>query len=176
VLAKKAKDEEEIAQTASARARNKVLELQQSRQRMNDLLDDYKQRALDAQSKLQTMAQATNSRQFLMQLQTLVDRVDNDLKVALRELEQAKAEKEGRPVHADPLEEKKDRLKIRKQEKLLKQMKLWPLFELEISLMPMLLAMRQRGVRVDLKAAERLYDTMLKKQTDENRNFGVSIW
>ena len=76
---------------ASARARNKVLELQQSRQRMNDLLDDYKQRALDAQSKLQTMAQATNSRQFLMQLQTLVDRVDNDLKVALRELEQAKA-------------------------------------------------------------------------------------
>jgi flagellar export protein FliJ len=91
VLAKKAKDEEEIAQTASARARNKVLELQQSRQRMNDLLDDYKQRALDAQSKLQTMAQATNSRQFLMQLQTLVDRVDNDLKVALLELEQAKA-------------------------------------------------------------------------------------
>ena len=91
VLTKKAKDEEEIAQTASARARNKVLELQQSRQRMNDLLDDYKQRALDAQSKLQTMAQATNSRQFLMQLQTLVDRVDNDLKVALRELEQAKA-------------------------------------------------------------------------------------
>jgi len=91
VLAKKAKDEEELAQTASARARNKVLELQQSRQRMNDLLDDYKQRALDAQSKLQTMAQATNSRQFLMQLQTLVDRVDNDLKVALRELEQAKA-------------------------------------------------------------------------------------
>ena len=91
VLAKKAKDEEEIAQTASARARNKVLELQQSRQRMNDLLDDYKQRALDAQSKLQTMAQATNSRQFLMQLQTLADRVDNDLKVALRELEQAKA-------------------------------------------------------------------------------------
>jgi flagellar export protein FliJ len=91
VLAKKAKDEEETAQTASARARNKVLELQQSRQRMNDLLDDYKQRALEAQSKLQTMAQATNSRQFLLQLQTLVNRVDADLKVALRELEQAKA-------------------------------------------------------------------------------------
>jgi flagellar export protein FliJ len=91
VLVKKAKDEEETAQTASARARNKVLELQQSRQRMNDLLDDYKQRALEAQSKLQTMAQATNSRQFLLQLQTLVNRVDADLKVALRELEQAKA-------------------------------------------------------------------------------------
>ncbi|NBX61344.1 MAG: hypothetical protein EBT67_02730 [Betaproteobacteria bacterium] len=91
VLAKKAKDEEEVAQTAAARARNKVLELQQSRQRMSDLLDDYKQRALAAQSQLQTMAQATNSRQFLLQLQSLVDRVDADLKVALRELEQAKA-------------------------------------------------------------------------------------
>jgi flagellar export protein FliJ len=90
-LAKKAKDEEEVAQTAAARARNKVLELQQSRQRMSDLLDDYKQRALAAQSQLQTMAQATNSRQFLLQLQSLVDRVDADLKVALRELEQAKA-------------------------------------------------------------------------------------
>ena len=91
VLAKKAKDEEEVAQTAAARARNKVLELQQSRQRMSDLLDDYKQRALAAQSQLQTMAQATNSRQFLLQLQSLVDQVDADLKVALRELEQAKA-------------------------------------------------------------------------------------
>jgi flagellar export protein FliJ len=91
VLAKKAKDEEEVAQTAAARARNKVVELQQSRQRMSDLLDDYKQRALAAQSQLQTMAQATNSRQFLLQLQSLVDRVDADLKVALRELEQAKA-------------------------------------------------------------------------------------
>jgi len=91
VLAKKAKDEEEVAQTAAARARNKVLELQQSRQRMSDLLDDNKQRALAAQSQLQTMAQATNSRQFLLQLQSLVDRVDADLKVALRELEQAKA-------------------------------------------------------------------------------------
>ena len=91
VLTKKAKDEEEVAQTACARARNKVLELQQSRQRMNDLLEDYKQRALAAQSQLQTMAQPTNSRQFLLQLQNLVDRVDTDLKVALRELEQAKA-------------------------------------------------------------------------------------
>jgi flagellar export protein FliJ len=91
VLTKKAKDEEEVAQTASARARNKVLDLQQSRQRMNDLLEDYKQRALAAQSQLQTMAQATNSRQFLLQLQSLVDKVDADLKVALRELEQAKA-------------------------------------------------------------------------------------
>jgi flagellar export protein FliJ len=90
VLAKKAKDEEETAQTAAARARNKVLELQQSRQRMDVLLQDYKQRALVSQAQLQTMSQTTNSRQFLLQLQSLVNRVDEDLRVALRELEQAK--------------------------------------------------------------------------------------
>ncbi len=89
VLAKKAKDEEETAQTAAARARNKVLELQQSRQRMDVLLQDYKQRALVSQAQLQSMSQTTNSRQFLLQLQSLVNRVDEDLRVALRELEQA---------------------------------------------------------------------------------------
>ena len=91
VLAKKAKDEEETAQTAAGRARNKVLELQQSRQRMSMLLQDYKQRALESQARLQSMSQTTNSRQFLLQLQNLVNRVDEDLRVALRELEQAKA-------------------------------------------------------------------------------------
>ena len=91
VLAKKAKDEEETAQTAAAKARNKVLELQQSRQRMNDLLEDYKQRAISSQAQLQTMSQTTNSRQFLLQLQSLVNRVDDDLRMALRELEQAKS-------------------------------------------------------------------------------------
>ena len=88
VLAKKAKDEEETAQTAAARARNKVLELQQSRQRMDVLLQDYKERALVSQAQLQSMSQTTNSRQFLLQLQSLVNRVDEDLRVALRELEQ----------------------------------------------------------------------------------------
>jgi flagellar export protein FliJ len=91
VLAKKAKDEEETAQTAAAKARNKVLELQQSRQRMNDFLEDYKQRAIASQAQLQTMSQTTNSRQFLLQLQSLVNRVDDDLRMALRELEQAKS-------------------------------------------------------------------------------------
>jgi hypothetical protein len=90
VLAKKAKDEEETAQTAAAKARNKVLELQQSRQRMDALLQDYKQRALESQAKLQSMSQTVNSRQFLLQLQSLVNRVDDDLRNALRELEQAK--------------------------------------------------------------------------------------
>ena len=91
VLAKKAKDEEDTAQTAAAKARNKVIELQQSRHRMNELLEDYKKRAIASQAQLQTMSQTTNSRQFLLQLQSLVNRVDEDLQVALRALEQAKS-------------------------------------------------------------------------------------
>jgi len=90
VLTQKAQDEEDTAQTALARARARVLELQQSRERMNDLLEDYKQKTLAAQAEVQTMSQATNSRQFLMQLLSLVSRVDEDLQVGLRELEQAK--------------------------------------------------------------------------------------
>ena len=61
------------------------------RSRMNDLLEDYKQKTLAAQAQVQTMSQATNSRQFLLQLLSLVSRVDQDLQMALRELEQAKA-------------------------------------------------------------------------------------
>jgi hypothetical protein len=71
VLAKKAQDEEDTAQTAAAKARNKVIELQQSRHRMNELLEDYKKRAIASQAQLQTMSQTTNSRQFLLQLQQL---------------------------------------------------------------------------------------------------------
>ena len=91
VLTQKAQDEEDTAQTALAQARARVLELQQSRERMNDLLEDYKQKTLAAQAQVQTMSQATNSRQFLLQLLSLVSRVDQDLQMALRELEQAKA-------------------------------------------------------------------------------------
>jgi flagellar export protein FliJ len=53
-------------------------------------LADYKRRALDNQTKLQTMADTTNSRQFMLNLQELVNRVDTDLQVALAALERAK--------------------------------------------------------------------------------------
>ena len=53
---------------------------------------------------------------------------------------------------------------IKKQIPVLKKLDLWELFELEISLLRMLLAMRQRGVRVDLKRAEQLYEEMTNKQ------------
>jgi hypothetical protein len=48
-------------------------------------------------------------------------------------------------------------LRIFAQQKTqLERLDLWPLFEMEISLVPMLLAMRQRGVAVDVKYAEGL--------------------
>ena len=90
MLAKKARDEEENAQTAAAKARNKVLEQQQSRKRMDALLQDYKQRALESQTRLQSMSQTTNIRQFLLQLQSLVNRIDEDLRIALRDFDQSK--------------------------------------------------------------------------------------
>jgi DNA polymerase I-like protein with 3'-5' exonuclease and polymerase domains len=56
---------------------------------------------------------------------------------------------------------------------------LWDLFELESRLVPMLLAMRQRGIRVDLDAAERTKDD-LTRQIDEGtawlrRETGVDV-
>ena len=90
VLAKKAKDDEELAQQAQTQARQRVEQLQASRQRMDNLLNDYKRRALENQTKLQSMADATNNRQFMLQLQELVNRVDKDLVAALAAYERSK--------------------------------------------------------------------------------------
>jgi DNA polymerase I-like protein with 3'-5' exonuclease and polymerase domains len=51
-----------------------------------------------------------------------------------------------------------------KQKPKLKEQALWDLFILESKLIPMLLAMRQRGVRVDLERAQRLYDDLEQRQ------------
>jgi flagellar export protein FliJ len=90
ILAKKAKDDEETAQDALTQVRKKVEHLRASRQRMDDLLNDYKQRAIENQAKVHSMADATNNRQFMLNLQELVNRVDKDLRVALAELDRAK--------------------------------------------------------------------------------------
>jgi DNA polymerase I-like protein with 3'-5' exonuclease and polymerase domains len=50
------------------------------------------------------------------------------------------------------------------QRKKLERLKLWQLFEMEISLIPMLLAMRRRGVAVDIPYAERLYRSFNRRQ------------
>lgn len=78
VLTKKAKDEEETAQIALAQAAKKVQDLQASLARMNTLLQEYKDKATIAQASFHSMAQTANNRQFILQLQDLVSRVEQD--------------------------------------------------------------------------------------------------
>jgi flagellar export protein FliJ len=90
VLTKKAKDTEELLQRSYANAQKKLRALQDSRHRMDTLLDDYKKRALESQALLHSMVDTTNQRQFILHLQDLVSRVDKDIIQASLELEGAK--------------------------------------------------------------------------------------
>lgn len=58
------------------------------------------------------------------------------------------------------------RIFAKQEVELRKKGRLWDLFLMESKLMPMLLAMRQRGVRVDLDRAEQLYQELTIKQDD----------
>ena len=87
VLTKKAKDTEELLQRSYADAQKKLRALQESRHRMDTLLDDYKKRALESQALLHSMVDTTNQRQFILHLQDLVNRVEKDIVKASVELE-----------------------------------------------------------------------------------------
>lgn len=69
-----------------------------------------------------------------------------------------------------------------KQKKLLEQEDLWDLFVLESKLIPMLHAMKRRGVAVDLDAAQRRYDELtirqaqLQKKLDRMAGSEVAVW
>ena len=58
------------------------------------------------------------------------------------------------------------RIFARQQIELKKRGRLWELFLMESKLIPMLLAMRQRGVRVDLEKAEQLYQKLTEQQAE----------
>jgi flagellar export protein FliJ len=87
VLTKKAKDTEELLQRSYADAQKKLRALEESRHRMDTLLDDYKKRALESQALLHSMVDSTNQRQFILHLQDLVSRVEKDIIQASIELE-----------------------------------------------------------------------------------------
>lgn len=53
-----------------------------------------------------------------------------------------------------------------KQKPELEKQNLWGLFEMESKLIPMLVQMRKRGIRVDVAAAERMRDRMKRKYAD----------
>jgi DNA polymerase I-like protein with 3'-5' exonuclease and polymerase domains len=71
------------------------------------------------------------------------------------------------------------RIFARQQIELKKRRRLWDLFILESKLIPMLLAMRQRGVRIDLDQAEQLYEKLTRQQAQTSNQIqhltGVEI-
>lgn len=88
VLAKKAKEKCDEAHAEVSKARQRVAHLQQSRERMAMLYQDYVQRSHEAEKKLHSMAETLNFRGFMQQLQVLIARVDEDLLKAQQNLAQ----------------------------------------------------------------------------------------
>jgi flagellar export protein FliJ len=108
LLAKKAKEKSDAAQAALVKAREKVHQLQASREKMQLLYQDYVQRSIEAEKKAHTIAQTMNFRAFMQQIQTLIQRVEVDLQTAQKQLEtcqQALQEAELKRVKMDALVE-----------------------------------------------------------------------
>jgi flagellar export protein FliJ len=88
VLAKKAKEKCDEAHAEVSKSRQRVVHLQQSRERMAMLYQDYVRRSQEAEKKLHSMAETLNFRGFMQQLQALIARVDEDLLKAQQNLAQ----------------------------------------------------------------------------------------
>ena len=86
VLAKKAKEKCEEAHANLTKGRQRVMHLQQSKQRMHLLYEDYVRRSQEAERQVHSMAQTLNFRGFMQQLQSLIARVDEDLLQAQQQL------------------------------------------------------------------------------------------
>ena len=89
-LAKKAKVKCDLIQVEVVKAREKIKQLEQSKQRMEMLYADYVQRSKEAERKPHSMAETLNFRSFMLQLQELVKRVDLDLTNAQTQLDMTK--------------------------------------------------------------------------------------
>lgn len=87
VLAKKAKEKCDEAFAELRKARDRVTHLEQSRERMSLLYADYVMRSKEAESRLHSMSETLNFRGFMQQLQSLISRVDIDLKDAQQAVE-----------------------------------------------------------------------------------------
>jgi flagellar export protein FliJ len=87
VLAKKAKEKCDEAWIELNKARDRVAHLEQSRERMRLLYEDYVRRSKDAESRPHSMAETLNFRGFMQQLQSLIGRVNMDLRDAQHAVE-----------------------------------------------------------------------------------------
>jgi flagellar export protein FliJ len=87
ILAKKAKEKCDQAMAALVKGREKIKNLEQSRNRMEALYVDYLARSIEAEKNSLSMQETVNFRGFLQQIQTLIKRVDVDLQHAKFELD-----------------------------------------------------------------------------------------
>jgi flagellar export protein FliJ len=87
VLAKKAKEKCDEAQSALIKSKDRVAQLQQSRERMEQLYADYVVRCKEAEKRPHSMSETLNFRSFMQQLQALIARVDMDLMEAQHAVE-----------------------------------------------------------------------------------------
>ena len=90
LLAQKAEDAVSAIMVELVASRKRVEHLQVSRARMQNLYEDYKRRAMQAQEKLHTMVETTSYRHYMLQLQELVQRVDQDMQLAFHDQQQIK--------------------------------------------------------------------------------------
>jgi len=90
LLAQKAEDAVNATMVELVASRKRIEQLQDSRTRMLGIYEDYRQRAAQAQEKLHTMAETTSYRHYMLQLQELVQRVDQDLQLAFNDQQQIK--------------------------------------------------------------------------------------
>jgi len=91
VLAKKARQKCDEAQSNLIKARERVHQLQASRERMANVHADCLQRSRQAERKRHNMAETLNFRGFMQQIQNLIARVDIDLQQAIQHHQSMKA-------------------------------------------------------------------------------------
>ena len=91
LLAQKAEDAVNATMVELVASRKRIEHLQTNRVRMLNIYEDYKQRAALAQQHLHTMSQTTSYRHYMLQLQELVQRVDQDMQLAFHDQQQIKS-------------------------------------------------------------------------------------
>ena len=91
LLAQKAEDAVNATMVELVASRKRIEHLQTNRVRMLNIYEDDKQRAALAQEKLHTMSQTTSYRHYMLQLQELVQRVDQDMQLAFHDQQQIKS-------------------------------------------------------------------------------------
>ena len=112
ILAKKAKEKCDQAMAALVKGREKIKNLEQSRNRMEALYTDYLARSIEAEKNSLSMQETVNFRGFLQQIQTLIKRVDVDLQHAKFELDVLKGNllaAEKKRIQMETLQEQDER-------------------------------------------------------------------